>query len=283
MDRTSTAEDVRIVSQCLVTCALGQVRRAAYITNSRGLRPDVMRVLGSFACVYVLSGTGRYRDANGADRPIAPGDLMFLFPDVGHTYGPPPGQTWGEFYILFEGPAFELWRQTGLLSAAEPVVHLEPIPYWQDRMESAVEGPRAPDGPHHVAAVARLQQLLADIFVYANERRLGGDERAWLTRACDLLDRPTATEDVDWDAIASQLHMSYENFRKRFAKLAGMPPSQYRMRRIIKRASELMHRSHMTLREVADECGFCNEFHFSRRFKQIVGLSPREFRKQLPR
>jgi len=83
--------------------------------------------------------------------------------------------------------------------------------------------------------------------------------------------------------IAGQLHMSYENFRKRFARLAGMPPSQYRMRRVMERASELMHRSHITLREVADECGFCNEFHFSRRFKQIVGLSPKEYRKQLPR
>jgi AraC-like DNA-binding protein len=51
----------------------------------------------------------------------------------------------------------------------------------------------------------------------------------------------------------------------------------------MERASELMHRSYMTLREVADECGFCNEFHFSRRFKQIVGLSPKEYRKQLPR
>lgn len=276
-------EDVQIVTQCLVTCVLGQVQRAAYITNSRGLRPDVMRVLGSFALVYVLDGSGSFRDANGVSRSISAGDAMFLFPDIGHTYGPPNGQTWREFYILFDGPAFDLWRQTGLLNPAEPVVRLEPVPYWQQRMESAVEAPRAPESAHHVAAVARLQQLLADMFVYVNERRLGGDERAWLTRACDLLDRPTAAEDVDWETISAQLHMSYENFRKRFAKLAGMPPSQYRMRRVIKRASELMHRSRMTLREVADECGFCNEFHFSRRFKQIVGVSPREFRKQLPR
>jgi AraC-like DNA-binding protein len=276
-------EDIRIVSQCLVHCALGQVRRAAYITNSRGLRPDLMRVLGSYALVYVLDGSGSYRDANGVDRPVGAGDLMRLFPDVGHTYGPRKGATWSEFYILFEGPAFDLWRQTGLLDPAQPVVHMEPVSYWQRRLESAVEAPRTPEGPHPVAAVARLQQLLADIFVHVTESRLGGDEREWLTRACDLLDRPAAAEDVDWEEIAGKLHMSYENFRKRFARLAGMPPSQYRMRRIMERASELMHRSYMTLREVADECGFCNEFHFSRRFKQIVGLSPKEYRKQLPR
>jgi len=276
-------EDIRIVTQSLAGCALGQVRRAAYITNSRGLRPDSMRVLGSYALVYVLNGEGSYRDANGVDRAIAPGDLMRLFPDVGHTYGPTKDSTWSEFYILFEGPVFDLWRQTELLSDAEPVVHLEPIAYWQRRLEAAVEAPRTPEGPHPVVAVARMQQLLADIYVHATESRLGGDEREWLTRACDLLDRPTPAEDVDWERISSQLHMSYENFRKRFARLAGMPPSQYRMRRIMERASELMHRSHMTLRAVADECGFCNEFHFSRRFKQIVGLSPKEFRKQLPR
>lgn len=278
-----TNEDIRIIAQSLAGCALGQVRRAAYITNSRGLRPDSMRVLGCFGLVYVLNGDGHYRDANGVDQAIGAGDLMLLFPDIGHTYGPAKEATWSEFYILFDGPAFDLWRQTGLLDPAKPVAHLEPVSYWQRRLGAAVEAPRTPEGVHPVVAVARFQQLLADIFVHLTESRLGGDEKEWLTRACDLLDRPTAAEDVDWEKIATQLHMSYENFRKRFTRLAGMPPSQYRTRRVMERASELMHRSHMTLREVADECGFCNEFHFSRRFKQIVGMSPKEFRRQLPR
>ena len=37
-----------------------------------------------------------------------------------------------------------------------------------------------------------------------------------------------------------------------------------------------------TLRDIAERCGFSNEFYLSRRFKQVVGLSPSEFRARLP-
>jgi len=37
-----------------------------------------------------------------------------------------------------------------------------------------------------------------------------------------------------------------------------------------------------TTRTIAASLGFSDEFHFSRRFKQITGISPREFRRLLP-
>lgn len=35
----------------------------------------------------------------------------------------------------------------------------------------------------------------------------------------------------------------------------------------------------MTIREIADHFQFCNEFYFSRFFKQHLAISPREYRK----
>ena len=278
--------DVRVVVQSLSEHPLGRVRRAAFFNNSRGIRTPSMRVLGSFAAVYVLDGRGRYQDASGSERDIAAGDLILLFPELAHRYGPPDGETWREFYVMFEGPVFDLWRQSGLLNPAEPVHHVEPIPYWLKRLESAVEPPRkGMTELDPLPSVCRLQQVLADVLAHVTEGRMGSDERAWLDRAYAALDESCATgEAVDWDEFSERrFEMSYENFRKRFARLAGIPPARYRMRRVMERASELMHQSHMTLKEVAARCGFCNEFHFSRRFKQMVGMSPREFRRQLPR
>jgi AraC-like DNA-binding protein len=75
--------------------------------------------------------------------------------------------------------------------------------------------------------------------------------------------------------------MSAETFRKKFARLAGTPPWRYRMTQVIERACRLVHEGRLTNKEIAERLGFNDEFHFSRRFKQITGRSPREFRKLL--
>jgi len=44
-----------------------------------------------------------------------------------------------------------------------------------------------------------------------------------------------------------------------------------------------MQGGNLTDRQIAERLGFCDEFYFSRRFKQLTGRSPRQFREELPR
>lgn len=74
-----------------------------------------MRVLGSYALVYVVGGGGEYSDARGTRRQVSEGDLIWVFPDIPHAYGPARGGRWDEIYLVFDGPVFDLWRQRGLL------------------------------------------------------------------------------------------------------------------------------------------------------------------------
>jgi AraC-like DNA-binding protein len=293
-DVTLPAAEIRPVYQNFAVSPLGLVRRAAFITHSPGLRRDRMRVLGSYGLVYVLRGQGTYQDANTPPRSVAAGDLLHLFPDLPHAYGPPDGETWDEFYLLFEGPAFDLWRAAGLLDPATPVRHLEPRGYWLKRLQEILGPPPGTTRPaaatdptpaDPLAPVCRLQLLLSDMLAHLRHGEINPADREWLAQAMDVLaEIPSADaeETLDWDGIASRLHMSYESFRKKFVRLVGTPPARYRTRLVMERAAALLTRSNMTLKEVSHECGFCNEFHFSRRFRQVVGLSPRDFRRQLP-
>ena len=230
--------NVKIVSQDLATSPIGCVRRAAYITDSRGLVSESMRVLGSFALVYVIRGSGHYRDASGHECDVKQGDVIFLFPELVHKYGPLGNETWNEFYVLFEGQVFEMWRAAGLLDSAHPVLHLEPIGYWLKRLETAVSSNvGASNGDRHsLTGVCALQQVLAEMLAHVSEGRFDQEERQWLERAFHVLDQSLSGEEVNWDDLAGELGMSYENFRKKFSKLAGMPPAKYRMRRLMERA-----------------------------------------------
>jgi AraC-like DNA-binding protein len=267
----------RLLRGSPIECPIGRISLAGSIAGGRG---TPMRILGSYALVYVLRGPGQYLDANGINQNLETGALIHLFPEIPHAYGPPPGQTWDEIYIVFDGPLFDLWRSTSLLDPTSPIRQLLPIDYWLRRFESvATADPTIPP----LTAISRLQDLLAEIRQFAHSTALDAADRAWLSTAKQLLSEPTEAENFRLELVADRLDMSYVGFRKKFARLAGTSPGSFHMKAIMDRACDLLRTGDHPLRTIAVQLGFCDEFHFSRRFKQIVGLSPTQFRRQAKR
>jgi AraC-like DNA-binding protein len=251
---------------------LGRITLAGTIRGSRGVPETSMRVLGSYAVVYLLDGSGFFKDARGYRKNVGAGDLILLFPDVAHAYGPLPRGHWDEIHLVFDGPVFDLWRKRGLLSPAEPIYHLEPIGHWLRHFENLI----APN----VSALDRicwLQSALASALTdYQRDPATARDEE-WLASASALLGASIGGE-LYVEDVARRLKLSPETFRKKFTRLAGVPPWRYHMTRVIEHGCRLVHEGLLTNKEIAAQLGFNDEFHFSRRFKQITGRSPTQFR-----
>ena len=177
-----------------------------------------------------------------------------------------------KFFVVFEGPVFDLWRKAGSLQPQWPIQHLPQIKRWLPRLEAVVaRGPSAtPTGM--LRRVCRLQQFLSDI---AKEPAPEAVTHAWLAKAQQrLLDTPNA----EAAQVARELGLSYETFRKEFARETGLPPARYQLRRRIDQARRLITERHLTNKEIAEALGFYDEFHFSRRFREATGQSTRAFR-----
>jgi len=241
------------------------------------------RVLKSYACVYVADGEARFFDADGGMRRLAPGDVLMLFPGREHRYAPEDGATWTQFWICFEGPVFDAWREAGLLDPANPIRRALPVERWLRRFrEVAQAGVRAPSGGQAFAEVLRLQALLADLYgPEATSVADAGNDSRWAERACALLENADAASRPAVPAAAGALGLGAEAFRKRFTRLLGIAPGRYLLRHRIDRACALMRESGAGNDELAARLGFCDGFHFSRRFRQVAGLSPQAFRAQL--
>lgn len=84
---------------------------------------------------------------------------------------------------------------------------------------------------------------------------------------------------IDVGEMAGIMRMNRETFIKKFIYDTGFSPKKFFNRILVARAARLLGISDMTVREVAAELDFCNEFYFSRFFKRHLGLSPSEFRK----
>jgi AraC-like DNA-binding protein len=259
----------RIVFQTSAGSPLGRISLAGLLEDHAGVPEKPMRTLGNYALVYLLRGQGTFKDALGDRRTLLPGDLLTVFPEIPHWYGPNKGSLWDEFYIVFSGPLFDLWRAKGLLNPVKPVRHLEPRDYWLRRLQEVVT-----DEEDALQQICSLQHLLAEALEASDD----AFEPRWLAHARSLLQ----TEEGEVEMVARALGMSYETFRKRFCAATGVSPGHYHTMKVIDKACALMITGDLTNKEIAERLNFCDEFHFSRRFKKIMGLTPTQFRLKLP-
>jgi AraC-like DNA-binding protein len=81
------------------------------------------------------------------------------------------------------------------------------------------------------------------------------------------------------DDIAAKAHLSPFHFHRRFTDLLGQTPKHFLLACQIHRAKELLVERKKELAEIAKECGFAHQSHFTSRFKQATGLTPTRWRR----
>ena len=79
----------------------------------------------------------------------------------------------------------------------------------------------------------------------------------------------------------SALCLTPDSFSKKIKTLLGKTPNKLIQERVVLEAKKLLHLTYKSIKEVAFELNFEDEFYFSRFFKKNVGLSPKHFRKKV--
>lgn len=78
--------------------------------------------------------------------------------------------------------------------------------------------------------------------------------------------------------LADTAGMSEYHLSRMFRISFGMPPYAWIAERRLDRARQLLRTTSLPLQQVADACGYANLSHFSHRFRDAVGVSPRGYR-----
>jgi AraC-like DNA-binding protein len=82
------------------------------------------------------------------------------------------------------------------------------------------------------------------------------------------------------DDLAANASLSPSRFHTVFKTAIGTSPSHYVQQQRMARAEQLLIGSDFKIREIATRSGWADEFHFSRLFKQVHGISPLAYREQ---
>ena len=249
---------------------IGRLRMAGTVAASTGIDS---RRLDSYAIVLAVAGAGHYSDELGVTREIAPGDLLVLFPGLLHSYGPDRGQRWDEFYLVFDGPIFEFLEGVGVLDRKRTVISLRPFEPILARLIEISNAQRPLDQG------GRAMEVLSLLPVLMGSAVPGRPLPTWVDRAASRLGSDL-NQDLDMTVVASELGMGYESFRKRFKQATGFTPTEFRNRKRLDTAREMLSSTSLNIREIATNLGYYDEYHLSRRFREAVGSAPGAYRRR---
>jgi AraC-like DNA-binding protein len=94
-----------------------------------------------------------------------------------------------------------------------------------------------------------------------------------LRTVADTLDAQTGVRD-----LAKRMGFRGTQFARMFSSLLGMTPHQWLDQALLDRALAMLSDPGRTIKDVANELAFSNEFNFSRFIKRLTGLSPSRLR-----
>lgn len=100
-----------------------------------------------------------------------------------------------------------------------------------------------------------------------------------------VLERMHANPETDWSlaALAEESGFSSNHFIRMFRNSTGFTPHRYLLQLRVERAKEMLRNKRTRLIDVAASCGFSSEAHLSRAFRDSIGATPSEYRRDILR
>lgn len=224
-----------------------------------------------FSISHCYDGGGRLWLPPDQESDIKPGDCVIIPPGQVNRYGG-NGTLYVEDSVCFTGPVANRMFDAGMIKCGIFDLGMS------RKLLRVRELASGPSRDEQLEANFELQRILFDIW---RRNRCGGSEPGTdpvLLLRLEIMENPAY-----WWTVANMAEyckLSKDQFRRRFEKHTGMKPKEFLDNVKMRRAAELLSDSDLTISEVSERLGYVDPFHFSRRFKAVIGMPPKQYRRQ---
>ena len=232
---------------------------------------------------YVISGTGTLMadDSKGVTQTyqIKSGQGFMLFPGQISTYVADKNLPWEYAWLEFDGLKVREMIEIAGITKDSPIYHANSKDLRQNMMEEMLYIVKNADkSPLHL--IGHLYLFLDYMTRSAETMRLkqGGRLRDFYIKEALSFIEQNFQNDISVEDIAAFCGLNRSYFGKIFHDTIGKSPQEFLMSYRMQKATELLKLTQLSIGDIGNAVGYSNQLHFSRAFKNVYGVSPREWR-----
>lgn len=227
--------------------------------------------------IYCQSGSG-ILDHKNRKREVNRGDLVICSSEQSLLFSTKPDQNNAFFWINFTGELADDFAERLLMKMDDGLANVGQLSNIINDFDNLLAlGSRGYTATNVIHAVHVLQQALSYL---ALQLRLTAFKSNSTFDIDDIetLMRNNLHQELSLDTLAHYSQLSKFHFAKKFKELTDTAPIQHFINMKMQQACVELDNSEKTIKIIADSLGYNDPYYFSRLFKKIIGMSPKQYR-----
>lgn len=232
---------------------------------------------------YIISGTGTLYadDSTGTTKTyhLKSGEGFLIFPNQITTYIADKELPWEYVWIEFDGLRAKEAMDTAGFSLDRPIFHTKQRDMSQKMEEELVY--IATHSDETIFNIIGHLYLFLDYFMRSTVSTVvKGSTKLqdyYIKEAITYIEQ-NFQNDISVVDIANRLGINRSYFGKIFKQTLKQTPQEFLINYRMIKATELLRLTKMSIGDISKAVGYENQLHFSRAFKKIYNISPREWR-----
>ena len=231
---------------------------------------------------YILNGKGTFfwQDARGHEHEmrLKAGQGFLISPRQITTYVADERIPWEYCWLEFDGLRAKESLEIIGLSVNNPIynpVHSEFSQIMKEEMLYIVRNKK--EAPLHL--IGHLYLFIDALMrsVKENQPTVSKVKDYYIKEALAYIEH-NYMNDISVESIAESSGLNRSYFGKIFKESVGKSPQEFLINYRMIKAAELLRRTRYSINEIGCAVGYPNQLHFSRAFKSVYGVSPRNWR-----
>ena len=230
-----------------------------------------------YSIEFVVQGKGAVV-LRGKEHALIPGRIFSYGPGVAHDITTDPVDRLVKYFVDFTGPnARRLLAASALAPGA--IAQVTSPSEIQDIFEDLIRNGRK--GTRFTSLICRKLLEYLGLKIAESLLPLGEAETParFTYQFCRQHIQTNYLRLKSLAEIARECHVDPAYLCRLFQRYDHQTPYRLLLRLKMNRAAERLQSPGALVKQIADELGFCDAFHFSRTFKSVFGLSPESFRR----
>lgn len=253
-------------------CSIGYYPKAKdhYTYRKKGLAENFL--------FYCVDGHGWYKVDN-QKYEVGPNEFFILPQHTEHSYGSDEEHPWTIYWIHFGGESLADFNKLQTVQK-----HFKPdyiknngdiLPVFF-RIYKTLELGYSID--NLLFANMCLSHFIT-LFIY-NTRHYAAaaNDKIDCVDSAILFMQEHINENISLNALSSQYHYSVSRFSNLFKQKTGYAPIDYFLQMKMQKACQELNFTNQSIKTIAFNMGFDDPYYFSKRFRTILGISPKKYR-----